>query len=200
MGLSRAATAHKCKPIPVIGGLALDATFCWATTAHNCKPVPVIGALALDATDVELRPLTNVSQLPVKVLQGPEVVISQLVLLLVVLLHQREPATQFDSLESTLLHRYTSSCLLLHYRELAAQFDPLESTLYTVMLLFHVVLLWETATQFYILESTLYIVLLLFFMFYYVGKRRISLISWYAWIHSHVTFLCSYYCGKWNCF
>jgi hypothetical protein len=88
-------------------------------TAHKCKPIPVIGALALDATDVELRPLTNVSQLPVKVLQGPEVVISQLVLLLVVLLNQREPATQFDSLESTLLHSYTSSYLLLYTAEVS---------------------------------------------------------------------------------
>ncbi len=96
-----------------------------AAIAHNCKPVPVpvFGALALDASNVELRPLTNVSQLPVKVLQGPKVVISQLVLFLVVLLDQREPTAQFDPLESTLLHSHTSSCLLLHYREPAAQFD-----------------------------------------------------------------------------
>ncbi len=100
-----------------------------AADAHKCKPLPVIGALSLDASNVELRPLTNVSQLPVKVLQGPEVVISQLVLFLVVLLNQREPATQFDSLESTLLHRYTSSCLLLLYREPADQFDTPEFTL-----------------------------------------------------------------------
>jgi hypothetical protein len=97
-----------------------------AATAHKCKPVPVIGALALDASNIELRPLTNVSQLPVKVLQGPEVVISQLVLFLVVFLNQREPATQFDSLESTLLHSYKCSL---------------------VILLFHVVLLLEAATQ-----------------------------------------------------
>ncbi len=53
-----AAAAHKCKPLPVIGALALDATDVELWPLTN---VPVIGALGLNATDVELRPLTNVA-------------------------------------------------------------------------------------------------------------------------------------------